>query len=187
MIALLIALSLCDVGHVEQQYLQEQRALLTVLQDDDLWNNPDRHDELMAHIDAATLLKSPALLPTLLPHLTRQRYKSKPVSRVPVDVLYPVLKVLVATGPAAVPALVERIKSVDFKPGLEEGGYLELGNQHGLALHALEAIYAPGGHGASLTKLQLELSAAKAEGVARERLLHAAQNPALLDRIKHGQ
>ncbi len=162
----------------------QAEAIQVALEDETIWDDPARWPKLVKYLNAVRDLRSESFIPVLSKHLAFSPYnvRPEPPSTIPAEQRFPAWAAIVAIGTPTVPAMIGVIRSVDYKDAEHFGG-----RTHALALLAIEEIYEPGGHGASLTKLQLELSAAKAEGVERERLLHAAQYSVLLDRIKDGQ
>ncbi|MBX9788857.1 MAG: hypothetical protein K2Y37_08060 [Pirellulales bacterium] len=157
--------------------LQDAGSLRQALEDELIWDDASRHDQLLEYLDAAQILRDVSLVPVLSKHLGYNRYSVRPVppSTVPSEVMFPAWAAMVGIGTPAVPSLLEIIRATDYTDSEHYGG-----RKHALALYGIQGIYDPGGHGASLTKLLVEVAAAQAEGVQRERLLYAASNPLLV-------
>ena len=145
-----------------KEYQRQEKEIVSKLQDAKLWSDPKQKDALLEHLAVARLLRSKALVPVLIPHLTYSQFKEGGAYKT-VEERYPAMWVLLEIGTPAIPALVEVLKKADPDDDplknavLERKGSGTGAAEHGVALHCIVGIYNQGGYGKDLAKARIEL------------------------------
>lgn len=134
------------------------------LREEALWSTLHRSKELLHYLEFATRFPSKDNLPALLAHSTYRRHVG--VSLGAGDNILPSLSAIVAVGPDAVPAIIERLKQIDWdvnEDADEEAQFL---------VYCLASIYGgdQGGLGDDEAVARLAAEIATAEGIHRTRL-----------------
>lgn len=129
----------------------DEKALLTSLQDPELWSEPERRERLLAHLKQAQALSSPAVGAALAGRLCYSPFEGEEETEIRAEDRFPVAAVLSAVGIPMVPDLLELLRHADPQDLANQGQCV-----HNMAIRCLIAIYERGGHGAAMAAARIE-------------------------------
>jgi hypothetical protein len=187
------AVSTAPGQSVAEKYVGEAAARLKArLDDEGLWADETRKEELAQCLEEAIAVKSKTLVPVLVKHVGYLPfYKPSDAEDLQMkpDSVYPVARVLSSIGLSSVQAILENMKAVDLTPKAKpvDPGQLrqylastqeQQRRSVGLIL-ALKRIYDVGGHGAEMARQRLQLEIGGATGQAKENLSRFKEHPIL--------
>lgn len=153
----------------------EERQVVSKLQAEEVWTNT-RYEKTV--LECLTFLKAnpvPELAPILAKHIAYTTPQlAAGAASVATDVRYPVGPALKNIGIRAVPALIDRLKTVE--PDSKPAGTTQ---EAALLVGCLVEILGQGGHGVELARLRIQLELPKSQGKEKPLLEKALQHPLL--------
>jgi len=124
-----------------------------------VWSKTTRKQELADALSLAMKLRSKTVAPVLAQHIAYTPFQDHELSRpAPKEVQYPAYAVLKQTGLPAVQALLDQLKSTDYRENRKENGR----QKFMLLVLCIRDIYDEGGHGKALARRRIEIEIEKA-------------------------
>ena len=134
-----------------KEIANKETELLAKLKDGNIWTDPAREDQLLAHLKTVKTLKSPAFVPILIDHFdykVQDNIRKFDLKRI--EDGSPAIGALTEIGLPAVPALINLLK----RDALSDPKALTP-SQRTLVIYCLSTIYDRGGFGTHLGQREL--------------------------------
>lgn len=167
---------IADMLGYADRYEEQQRAqnpiLLKMLQNEAMWHNPANGKYLLAAIRNVEALQITSAAPILVEHIDYNAEILGPGrGMLPASQNFPAARALRNLGPAAVPAILNGMKSLDPDVPIE--------HQRPVSSLIVDMIfiYQKGGYGKKMAMRRVELEAERSSGIQKEYLLRNLKNP----------
>ena len=144
-----------------------EETLAQAIKDPTLWKDSAQKDTLLEHLRLLGRLKTSSAIPTLIEHIDFHSAYGRPTTPLmKTEVLYPVVGALRQVGVAAIPQILETLKTTDPSDSKKS-------NQQrvSLLLYSLILIYDQGGEGEAMARERIQIEIKKAKTPQAEKLL----------------